>query len=342
MSNTALVTGGTGFIGSAVVSQLLAEGWSVRVLARTQEAAAAASAAGAEPVRGHLLDLPSLRQAAMGCDLIFHVAGLNTLCLDNPRPLYTINVNGSVNVVQAAAAAGARRLVYTSSAATLGEPRGTVGDESSAHRGSFLSNYEHSKWEAERRVFSASARLGLDVVTLNPASVQGPGRVHGTARWLIALARGRLHFAVHTRVSLLDIADCARAHVLAAERGRSGQRYVLSGSTLAVEDLCQLIGGITGRRYRLHYVPGWLALTGASMVHGGYQFMGRRSPVCRESVRTLLHGHSYDGGLAARELGFSYTPIEQTLERTLGWYAARQMVPAPNVTVQDEPATPEA
>jgi dihydroflavonol-4-reductase len=130
-------------------------------------------------VRGDVLDPEALGAAMDGCDLVYHAAGANAFCLRDPSPLFEVNVRGSENVVRAAAQAGVRRIVYTSSAATLGEKKGTVASEETPHRGRFLSNYERSKFEAERVVLAAAEETGIEVVSVNPASVQGPGRGSG-------------------------------------------------------------------------------------------------------------------------------------------------------------------
>ena len=240
------VTGGTGFIGKALVEALVHEGRTVRALARSDAAAATLAELGAEPVRGDVLDGESLAAGLDGCDVAFHVAGANAFCLPDPSPLYEVNVTGSRTVVLAAAAAGIRRLVYTSSAATLGEERGSVGSEEAVHRGWFLSDYERSKFEAERAVLDVARETGLDVVCVNPSSVQGPGRTGGTAKLLLGYLNGTLRSAVDTRLSVVDIADCTSGHLLAEAKGAPGERYVLCGASLTVREGLELLGRITG------------------------------------------------------------------------------------------------
>src|SRR5690606_38967861 len=139
--------------------------------------------------------------------------------------LYRANVDGTRNMVAAAGAAGVRRVVYTSSAATIGEPAGTIATERTRHRGHWLSHYERSKHEAERVAVAAAARAGVELVAVNPASVQGPGRTRGTAKILIAALNGRLRLVVASRLSVVDVADCAEGHLLAESRGEPGERY---------------------------------------------------------------------------------------------------------------------
>jgi dihydroflavonol-4-reductase len=323
------ITGGTGFLGKAIVEQLVAADRPVRALARSDDAAEALAALGVEPVLGDMLDRTSLEAGVAGCEVAYHVAGANAFCLPDPSPLYEVNVTGSRNVVLAASAAGVRRLVYTSSAATLGEERGAVGSEESVHRGWFLSDYERSKYEAERAVLRAAGESGLEVVCVNPSSVQGPGRTGGTARLLLGYLNGTLRSAVDTRLSVVEIADCTRGHLLAEERGAAGERYVLCGASLTVREGLELLGRVTGLDEQPRFLPPRLALLLASGVETVGRVRRRRPSVCREMVRTLLHGHTYDGSKAARELGLVYTPLEETLRRTVAWYVEQGLVRRP-------------
>jgi dihydroflavonol-4-reductase len=217
-TGSVFVTGGTGFLGRALVERLVGDGNEVRALARSDASAGKLGALGAEPVQGDVLDLDALAAAMVECDVVYHAAGANAFCVRDPSPMFEVNVRGSENVVRAAARAGVRRVVYTSSAATLGEAGGTIGSEESPHRGWFYSDYERSKFEAERAVFAAARETGLDVVSVNPASVQGPGRASGSAKLLLDYLNGRIPAVVDSRISLVDIADCTEGHLLAAER----------------------------------------------------------------------------------------------------------------------------
>ena len=323
----ALVTGGSGLVGRALVERLVADGRTVVALARSEHAAEAVRALGATPARGDVLDLSSVSAAAAGCATLFHVAGVNAMCLRDPRPMVTTNVEGSANAIRAAAASGVGRVVYTSSAATIGEPRGTVGDEASPHRGRYLSDYERSKHLAERSVLALAEGLGVHVVCVNPSSVQGPGRTEGSARLLLELVNGRLRALVDAWISLVDIDDCTEGHLLAEVRGAPGERYVLSGASLTTRDAVEILRGLWGRPERVRWLPGPVASATGALAETWGRLARREVPVCREAVRTLLHGHRYDGSRAERDLGLRYTPLEQTLERTLSWYAERGLVP---------------
>jgi dihydroflavonol-4-reductase len=325
----AFVTGGTGFLGRAIVERLLANGDPVKALARSDASARSLGELGAEPVRGDVLDLEALASAMRSCEIVYHTAGANAFCVRDPSPMFEVNVEGSRTVVRAAARAGVGRVVYTSSAATLGEARGTVGAEKSPHRGWFLSDYERSKFEAERAVFAAAAETGVDVVCLNPASVQGPGRATGSARLLLDYLNGRLKAVVDSKLSLVDIADCTAGHLLAGSRGKSGERYVLSGATLTVREGLALVARLAGVDRPLRTLPPSLAMAVGTAAEA-LGWIRRDSPrICRELVRTLVHGHAYDGSKATQALGLQYTPIEETLRRTIDWWVEQRLVPRP-------------
>jgi dihydroflavonol-4-reductase len=321
-----LVTGGTGFVGRAIVEALVLEGREVVALARSDEGARALEELGAQPALGDVLDREAVARAAEGCEIAYHVAGANAFCLRDPAPIFRVNVDGARAVVEAAAKAGVRRVVHTSSAATLGEERGMVGSERSAHRGWFLSAYERSKHDGERAAFETARMAGIELVSVNPASVQGPGRTDGTARLLLDYLNGKLRVLVDSRLSVVDVADCTRGHLLAETGGEPGERYVLSGATLTVREAVALLGPLAGIQRHPHALPAPLALAGATAVEAVSRLRGRDAPVCREMLRTLLHGHAYDGSRATRELGLVYTPLEETLRRAVDWYVDAGLV----------------
>jgi dihydroflavonol-4-reductase len=326
MAQSIFVTGGSGLIGSALVRRLLQRGDAVVALARSDEAAARLRDLGAEPVRGDLLDEGSLTVAMAGCELAFHVAGVNVLCPTDRPALFRGNVEGVRLLMRAASRAGVRRVVHTSSAATLGEEAGTVGTEDSPHRGWYLSDYERSKTEGERVALAASTEHDLDVVCVNPSSVQGPGRAGGTGKILLALVDGRLKVFMDTHISLVDIDDTVEAHLLAAEKGERAQRYVISGVTLSSAEALDLLERVGGMERRPRIVSGMTVSAVAALVQAGFGAARRRAPLCREMARTLRHGHRYDGSRAERELGLTYTPAEDTLRRTVEWAAEQGLI----------------
>ena len=325
---TAFVTGGSGFVGGAVIRALVAEGESVRALARSPGATAAIKELGAEPITGDLTDRSALAEAMDGCDVVFHVAGVNRMCPRDPAELDATNIDGAVTAVHAAADARIGRLVLTSSSAAIGEPAGTIGSEDSVHRGRFLSRYERSKYLGERDARVAGREHGIEVVTVNPSSVQGPGRTTGSAKLLLYAARARTAVLLDTSFSIVDIDDCAAGHLLAARNGVADRRYLLSGATLTMRSATALLRRHTGRPGRVVWIP--RSLVSAAIPLTGFIARVREDPaVCPATMRALLHGHRYDGSRAIRELGLVYRSVEDTLERVLAWYQTHGMLPNP-------------
>jgi dihydroflavonol-4-reductase len=251
---------------------------------------------------------------------------VNALCVEDPRPMERMNVEGAAAAVRAAARAGITRLVHTSSAATIGEPPGTVGTEQTVHRGWYLSTYERTKTEGERAALAAAREVGQDLVLVNPSSVQGPGRAGGTGRFLLAFLDGRLKVFVPTVISLVDIDDCVTGHLLACERGGAGERYLLNGMTLPIERALALAAEVAGVQARPRLVPRRVATVAAGLLERGFRLARRHPPVCREMVRTLLHGHRYDGSRAERELGLRYTEPRETIRKTVAWARAEGLI----------------
>jgi dihydroflavonol-4-reductase len=322
------LTGGSGLIGGALLGRLVQRGDEVVALARSDAAAAKLQDAGARSVRGDVLDEAALTDGMRGCEIVYHVAGINTFCPTDPAALFHVNVRGAEAAVRAAHAAGARRIVFTSSSSTLGEERGTVGTEDSPHRGSYMSVYERSKHEGEVAAFATAARTGIELVAVLPSSVQGPGRAGGTGRILIAYLNGKLKAFVKTRISLVDIDDAVEGHLLAADRGKPGERYLISGATLTSHEALELVSRLGGVRHDVRFLPPFVARAVGAAVEAGFRARGKKPPVCREMINTMLHGHHYDGSRAVAELGLRYTPVEDTFRRTIEWARAEGLVRA--------------
>jgi dihydroflavonol-4-reductase len=320
------LTGGSGLIGGALTARLVERGDEVVALARSDVAERAVAARGARTVRGDVLDEDAMAEGMAGCELLYHVAGVNTMCPRDPAALFHVNVRGAETAVRAAARAGVRRVVLTSSAASLGEAQGSVGREDTPHRGTYLSVYERSKHEGELAAFAAARRVAVELVSINPSSVQGPGRAGGTGRIMIAYLNGRLRAFVDTQVSIVDIADCVEAHIAGAERGAAGERYVISGAAISSREALDIVSELSGVRHHVKLLPPAVARAAGALAEGVFRVRGKTPPVCREMVRTLLHGHRYDGSRATRELGLEYTPVAETFRRTIDWAIAQGLV----------------
>jgi nucleoside-diphosphate-sugar epimerase len=335
-----LVTGATGFVGGLVAARLLAEGQDVRALARRDGdprlsvwGPAGPPAPDAPPPPGRLTvavgdlgDRDALARAADGCEVVYHVAGLNTLCPLDPKALYEVNVEGTRRMLDAARAAGVRRLVLTSSAGVLGGDSGEAVGEDAPPPAHLPSEYARSKLAAERL---ALAFDGIEVVAVNPSSVQGPGRRTGTAKLLLDYLNGKLPVSVPSTFGLCYTDDCASGHLLAAAAGHPGRRYVLNSTTVTTAQAFGLVAELVGLPRGPRELPPPLAMGMAAAVEAVARARGRQPSLCREAARTMLHPHVYDGSRAERELGVAYTPLQTALERTVRWYAAAGLLKRP-------------
>ena len=318
------LTGGSGLLGGHLIMSLVEGGQAVRAVVRSDEAAGKVETLGAEPVVADLFDHDTFRDAVWGIPVLYHVAGVNQTCPDDAGWMDRVNIDGTRAVVRAAADAGVGRVVYTSSAAAIGEANGMIGTEATRHSGTYLSRYARSKHLAEIAAFEEAAEHGVDLVAVSPSSVQGPGRAGGSAKILLYALKAKRPLLVDVKVSLVDIEDCTAGHIAAAERGRAGERYLLSGSTTSVSDLVAMAGAEGGVDIDPHWLSEGFVRSFGSF---GARIAGLVSQdICPDLVATLLHGHRFDGSRAERDLGIEYTPIEQTIARTVEWFQAEGLV----------------
>lgn len=314
--STVALTGGSGIVGGAVLRHLIDRGDDVRVLSRSPEFSGRVQAMGGTAVPGSLFDGGVVRLCE-GAEVLFHVAGVNELCPRDPSAMERVNVEGTRHALAAAESAGVRRVVVTSSAVSLGERRGVVANELTEHRGRFHSHYARTKVRQEEAAFSWPGPV--EVVCVNPSSVQGPGRVTGTGALLLRAVAGRLPVLPDVAISIVDIDDCARGHLLAAEHGVAGERYVLNGFTVSARRAIELLGRATGTTPSTRVVPAAPMRVVAAVVRRLERVVPLPAPFCSEALDTIAFGHRYDGRRATIELGLEYTDPEDTLGRFVSW-----------------------
>ncbi len=297
----------------------------MRGLARSDAAAAAIVRNGGTPILGDLSDNEALRSGMSGCDVVYHLAGVNTMCPGDPGLMYRVNVDLVRSVVRAAADSGVQKVVLTSSAATIGEPMGVVADEGTPHTGRFLSHYARSKYLGERAFFEEAERRRIEAVAVNPSSVQGPGRADGSAlllRYVLGVGRP---IVFDVTLSIVDIDDAARAHLAAAIRGRHGARYLVSGASVGIRQAVASLAEAGCRAIDPIVLPPWAGVA-AYPIAAAAGLIGGDRPICVEMLRTLLHGHRFDASLSISELGMAYTPLDETFERTVEWLVDEGLV----------------
>ncbi len=325
--STALVTGGTGFLGSHVVRVLVEAGHTVRVLHRRSSPLDLIDGLPVEHVIGDVVDSAALERAVQGCDWVFHVAAISEYWRESRIKLYLVNVNGTINVLNAARRAGVRRVIFTSSAYAVGfRFDGIATDESMPFNlPPRQSPYGHSKWLAEEEVRRAVAD-GLDAVILNPTAIYGPGDLHqisGTE--VVQIANGFVPVYPAGAMTVVDVRDVADAHLAAAERGRSGERYLVGGVDITHKDRWKLIAEITGRPAPLFPIPAAitpLVAMGADLLLS----TGVKLPVDASMIRLGAYNLFFNCQKAWREFGEPKIGVRQSLEDTYQWYVERGII----------------
>jgi dihydroflavonol-4-reductase len=319
-----LVTGANGFLGAAVVRALLAEGRAVRALVRPRSDRRNLSGLDVELREGDITDRASLRPALRGCGAVFHVAADYRLWVADPAPMYRANVGGSVNVVEEAFAAGVERLVYTSSVATLGlNADRTPADETTPVTiEDMIGPYKRSKFLAEEAVCRRAAELGLPVVIVNPSTPIGPGDVRPTptGRIILDAAAGRMPAFVDTGLNVVHVDDAARGHLLALRRGRSGERYILGGEDMTLEQILGVVGVHTGRPASKVRLPHWFVYPIAVAAEGIARVTGREPRVTLDGVRMSTKHMYFSSGKAERELGYSWRDSKLAITEAIDWF----------------------
>ncbi|HHS98251.1 MAG TPA: NAD-dependent epimerase/dehydratase family protein [Chloroflexi bacterium] len=319
----ALVTGATGCVGANVVAALLRRGHAVRAMHRSTSKLDALDGLEVERVVGNILDPPSLMRAMEGCDWVFHVAAVSDYWRTPPEVIYRVNVEGTRNVVEAALRTGVRRLIYTSSVGALGVPRtGRLLDETCVfnlppHR----FPYGHSKHLAEE-VVQEGVRRGLDAVIVNPAAVMGPRDVHWIGGSVLQeVQRGKAWFAPPGGTCWAAATDVGEGHVLAAERGRTGERYLLGGENLTHRQALETVAQVLGRRGPWFTLPRWTMGGLERFVRLTRRFV--RFPLSPEQVWLSAREIYCDSRKAVQELGYPQTPFRVAVEEAYRWYRER-------------------
>jgi dihydroflavonol-4-reductase len=323
---SACVTGATGFVGGHVARQLAARGDEVRVTYRDAARLRRLESVDVEPVKADVLDRAGMRRAVRGCQVVFHTAGHV-----NSRPaerVWRINALSPRVVVEAAAAEGVERVVLTSTVAAVGTAPGEeAADEAHVYRpGGPGMDYADSKHEGELEAMAAGARLGVDVVVVNPSYVLGvpvdrrePGET--STRTVANFLLGRLPAVVDGATNIVDVEDVAAGHLLAAKRGQSGERYILGGYNIAWVDLIDRIAAQSGVHHPLLVLP-----TDVAALARLQRELGLPGPVAPEALILMAQNWRYSSRKAKKELGYRTRPLEKTLGETVEW--SRELIEA--------------
>ena len=320
-----LVTGATGFVGSAVARQLLARGDAVRVLSRAESDQTNIRDLDVEVVEGDLLKPETLRDAVEGCDGVFHVAADYRLWVRNPEPMFRANVDGARAIVDAAVSAGVERIVYTSSVAVLGNVPGKAADEETpVTYADMIGPYKQSKFRAEEAVRQLIVEKGAPVVIVNPSTPIGPRDVKPTptGRVIVEAASGKMPAYVDTGLNVVHVDDVAAGHLLAFDNGSVGERYILGGEDMPLVDILSIVARQTRRRPPSIKIPHAAIMPIAYLAEAWTRMMGEDEPfVTVEGVRMARKKMFFNSAKAERELGYTHRPADEALNDAVTWFS---------------------
>jgi len=326
------ITGATGFVGSHVAQQLSDSGADLRLLVRQSSRRDNIAQVNADVVLGDLRDSASLRKGMEGCELAFHVAADYRLWTKNPEEMYDANVNGTQSLLKAAQEAGVRRVVYCSSVATMGFGNGDlVTDEDTAVSvADMIGHYKRSKFLAEQVVLDA-AKNGVDVVMVNPSTPIGERDIKPTptGRIVVDFLKRKFPAYADTGLNLVDVKNVARAHILAAEKGRPGIRYIVGGENLTLKQMLDKLAAITGLPSPTVKVPHAVTLL-AGVVDEFWtgHIRGQEPRVTIDAVRMGRKKMWVSSARAERELGYKFAPVDDCLRRAAEWFVGNGYAPA--------------
>jgi dihydroflavonol-4-reductase len=322
----AFITGATGFLGTHVARVLAEQGAGLRLLVRPTSNLKNLEGLQAETARGDLRDAASLEKAMSGCEVVFHVAADYRLWVQDPAEMYRSNVEGTRAILEAARKNGIRCVVYTSSVATIGfTGNGHPADEDSpVALADMIGHYKRSKFMAEQVALEAG-RAGMRVVTVNPTTPVGEQDIKPTptGRIVVDFLKGKFPAYVETGLNLVDVRECARGHVEALEKGKSGERYILGGENLTLKQILDKLGAISGLpspKLKLPYFVAYAAGLVDQTVSG--RLLGREPRATVETVRMGKKKMWASSGKAERELGWKILPADNALRRAVEWFRA--------------------
>src|SRR5271168_3392166 len=325
---TTLVTGAAGFLGSHVARQLVARGDAVRVLMRASSTNRAIADLPLEYVTGDLRDAASLDCAMSGVKRVFHVAADYRLWAKRSQDIYDSNVGGTKNLLNAARAAGVEQLIYTSTVATIAVDRPTLPNEfTDSKLEEMVGHYKRSKWMAEQEVLQA-AKAGFPAIVAMPTTPVGPWdwKPTPTGKIIVDFLNGNMPGYVETGLNFVGVEECAAGHLLVAEKGKVGQRYLLGGQNLTLKQMLDLLAKITGLPAPSLKIPHGVALGAAYASTIFSRLLGKEPGIPIEGVKIAQHKMFVDCARSQRELGFKAGPIAAALERAVRWYEANGYV----------------
>ena len=329
MTHPTLVTGATGFLGLHLCEQLRDAGHAVRAIGRSD--GAAVKALGLEYIQGSILDDDTLEHAMGGCEAVFHLAGMVSRDPRDAPKMHAVHVDGTRRVIESAAAAGVRRIVYASSSGTIAcsRDRRTITSETASYPMDLLGSWPYyvTKIEAERIALTLPGQLGVDLVSINPSLILGPGDTWGSSTDdVLQLLKGKIPAVPPGGLSLVDVRDVASCAITALEKGRPGERYLLGAANWTLRTFIEQVGEIGSVRVPRMGVPGWLAVASAHLTEPIFRAIGKKPALDVPSAQMSRLFWYCDSSKAKAEIGFQPRPPQQTLGDTIGDLRSRGLV----------------
>jgi len=325
---TTLVTGATGFLGSAIARELLKDGRKIKLLARRNSDLRNIEGLDVELVKGDLRDKESLKSAVKGCSKLYHAAAYYSLWNKNKKIIYDINVQGTRNILETALDLGIEKVVYTSTVGCIGlsKDRTPTNENYPMDTATLSNDYKLSKFQAEKIALEMHTR-GLSIVIVNPSTPIGPRDIKPTPTGKIVLdfLNGRMPAYLETGLNLIDVKDCARGHILAEEKGESGERYILGNKNMSLKEILLALEKITGIKAPSFRIPYWVAYSAGLACETLSNLITKTPPaVPLAGVKMAKYFMYFDSSKAIRELKLPQNPVENALSQSVEWFRANR------------------
>lgn len=317
----AFVTGGTGFIGKHVVRKLIKRGYEVYALVRSADGAAEMAHMGATPVHGTITDMDSMREGMRGSDVVFHIAGWYKVGAKDWMKAESINVGGTRKVLRLAQELGVPKIIYTSTVAVFGDTKGKLADENYYQGGPFLTEYDRTKWLAHYKVALPMMEKGAPIIIVQPGGTYGPGDQSLIGQQMTAFYRGQMPvvFGPDTVITYAHVEDIAEGHILAAEKGKIGESYILAGPAVPLGEMFDFWAQITGKRPPVLRIPTTLMKPFGPVIGAADALLPLPEMFSQEAVNELGASYMAAANKARAQLGWQPRSLHEGMTETFEW-----------------------
>jgi dihydroflavonol-4-reductase len=326
---TILVTGATGFVGGHLIEELVRRNENVEALVRKPENAANLNKMGVGLVGGDITDPSSYKGKLGKYDMIYHLANVYDWWVPDDSIFYKVNIKGTRDLLQEAKEAGVGRIIYTSTVEAIGVKKGEVGTEETVHCGYYPSEYSQSKYLGLCEVMKMVSE-GLPIVTVMPGAVIGPGDTKATGQFMMAFLNHKMPGLMFPEcvIGYGFVKDVAKGHILAAEKGKIGEKYILANGNYSIKELYYIVADVAGIPRMEKAIPPSMITLLSNMQALKASFTKKPPQIPKSLVRVMKNGILVDNSKSIKELGIQYTPIKQAIKEAVEWYQAEGLVPS--------------